>query len=110
MARMVRKQICIDDELDRALAEKARRLGVSQGEVVRAALRRDIEGIGDAVLEQGWQRVKQIFDERAAMGPVPGGRTWTRDDLYDDDDGFPRGIGRGHSMRQQPSDLRGGSG
>ncbi len=100
MARMVRKQICIDEELDRALAEKAHRLGVSQGEVVRAALRRDIEGIGDAVLAAQWQHVKQFLDERAAKGPLPGGRTWTRDDAYDDDDGFPRGIGRGHSSRQ----------
>ena len=38
MARMVRKQICITDELDRRLGEMAERRGVSQSEIVREAL------------------------------------------------------------------------
>ena len=100
MSRMVRKQICIDEALDRALAEKARRLGVSQGEVVRSALRRDIEGSEDAAFEAVRSDIAAILDRRAGLEPLPGKRTWTRDDLYDDDEGFPRGIGRGHSSRQ----------
>jgi hypothetical protein len=100
MVRMVRKQICIDEELDRALAERARLLGVSQGEVVRAALRRDIEGSEDTALHAVWSEVAAVLDSRAAGAPLAGTRTWKRDDAYGDDDGVQRGIGRGHSSRQ----------
>jgi len=94
MARMVRKQICIDAELDRALAEKARQLGVSQGEVVRTALRRDIEGSKEAAAEVAWRRVLDSMDGARAAGPSgpvdeSRGRGWTREDLYDNDDGSP---------------------
>ena len=100
MVRMVRKQICIDEELNRALAEKARRLGVSQGEVVREALRRDIEGASDSAVEAAWGEIATVLDDRADKGPLPGSRTWTREDAHDDEEGFPRGIGSGHSSRQ----------
>ena len=97
MARMVRKQICIDEELDQALAEKAHSLGVSQGEVVRAALRRDIEASKDAVAGAAWRRVLGSMDEALAAGPSGPvdqnrGRGWTRGDLYDNEDGSPRGF------------------
>ncbi len=44
MARMVRKQICITEELDRRLAEMAGRRGVSQSEIVRDALGSYVDG------------------------------------------------------------------
>lgn len=88
MGRMVRKQFCIDDELDAALAETAARLHVSQGEVVRRALRSEIERSAVDARHAAWLRSKKRLEEWAALGPVPGGRgrTWTRDDLYDDDE------------------------
>ncbi len=86
MGRMVRKQFCIDDELDAQLAETALKLGVSQGEVVRQALRHEFErGVVDA-RRAAWERSKKRLLERAALGSVPGGRTWTREDAYDDDE------------------------
>jgi hypothetical protein len=89
MARMVRKQICIDEELDHALAEEARRLGVSQGEVVRTALRRDMESSKRAVASAAWRRALDSMDGLLALGPSRpadegGERDWTREDLYDD--------------------------
>jgi hypothetical protein len=99
MARMVRKQICIDDDIDRALAEKARTLGVSQGEVVRGALRRDLEGAGDPALETAYLWIDHILEARAAEGPLPGSRTWTRDEAHDDDSGAARGTRHAGSAR-----------
>lgn len=84
VARMVRKQICLEADLDRALAERARLLGVSQGEVVRSALRRELVSAREDSRLRAWGKALAIMEERARLGPLPGGRTWTREDLYDD--------------------------
>ncbi len=115
MPRMVRKQICIDEELDQALAERARSLGVSQGAVVRAALRRDIEGSQDAELKAAWTRVLGSMERLLAAGPSGPtnegqGRGWTREDLYDNDDGSPRGFRVGSARGRERSDLCVGQG
>jgi hypothetical protein len=94
MARAVRRQICLDKELDIALAEIARRLGVSQGEVVRAALRRYVEEPRGTAAEAAWHRVLDSMGDAFAAGPIgpveeTSGRGWTRSDLYDIGAGGP---------------------
>lgn len=82
MARMVRKQICIDDETDARLEALAKELGMSQGAVVRMALRREL---GAADRHAAWKRSLERLEAWGALGPVEGGRTWTREDAYDDE-------------------------
>ena len=99
MSRMVRKQVCIDEQLDHALAEKAHRMGVSQGQIVRAALRREFETNPDDEVARVWSGIRSVLDRRDASGPLEGTRMWVRDDAYDDERGCPRGIGHRHSAR-----------
>jgi hypothetical protein len=79
---MVRKQLYIDDDLDRRLAQRAEQLGVSQASLVREALDRllaDDRTAGQravAILEEMWA-------ESDALGISSGGRKWTREELHE---------------------------
>jgi hypothetical protein len=84
MSRMVRKQVCIERRQEVGLKARATELGVTEAELIR-------EGI-DCVLEErapgvrrlaAWEEAKAMILEWAKDGPASGGRTWTRDDLYD---------------------------
>jgi len=33
--------------------------------------------------QAAWARERRFIEDLIAQGPVPGGRTWTREDLYD---------------------------
>lgn len=89
MARMVRKQILLDEETDARLEALAHKRGVSQGEVVRRALAdaysaEEIRGRRDRAwdaLERAWSRAAAA--PSGCTGPPPE-RGWTRDDLYDE--------------------------
>lgn len=83
MARMIRKQICIEPRLDELLARTARERGVSQGEVVRAALQTYLEG-ADEVGDAAWAYFMGQARERAAHAVDAGERTWRREDLYEE--------------------------
>lgn len=84
MGRMVRKQIVIEPEQERALEQAARALGISQSAFIRQAI--------DAMLaeseerlrrEQAWERLVDGFRwaDRHKVGS--GGNTWTREELYE---------------------------
>jgi len=86
VARMVRKQLYIDDETDRRLVERAKRLGVSQAKLVRIAVDRYLEGSEERMRTQAGEELMAAIREIAELGPVPGGggeRSWKREDLYD---------------------------
>lgn len=84
MARMVRKQICIDERLDKDLERLARSQGVSQSRIVREALDRLVHA--DASVATSSQlRVLDAMRERADAGPLAGGRAWTRESLHEHD-------------------------
>ena len=111
MARMVRKQILIDEELERALVERATEQGVSQGELVRRTLHEGLLG-DEALRKAAWQRVLKAMDDAIEWskthpyeGPPVEGRGWTRDDLYDDDDGNPWGFRVGYARGRERDDL-----
>ena len=86
MARMVRKQIVIDPEQERALEAHARALGVSQSALIRQAIERLL---GDAVEEQqrreAWEAIEEGWRQadQAGIGSGSGGRTWTREELHE---------------------------
>jgi hypothetical protein len=87
MARMVRKQICIDAGLDARVEELAAKRGVSQSEVVREALEALFAQSARAEERTGWEDFVAFAETRLAAGVPAGvatGRRWERDDVYDD--------------------------
>ncbi|MFW6135989.1 MAG: ribbon-helix-helix protein, CopG family [Chloroflexota bacterium] len=85
MTTMVRKQVYIEPRQDELLKRWAEKTGRSEAEIVREALDRWMdseERRRDA--EAAWEEVLAFAEERAAYGPVPGGRTWTREDLHEE--------------------------
>ncbi|MDI6712623.1 MAG: CopG family transcriptional regulator [Anaerosomatales bacterium] len=83
MERMVRKQVVITQEQDRALASKAREMGVSQSALIREAI--------DALLAaqerrrlrtEAWRSVLEASERAAEDGVGSGGRRWTREDAH----------------------------
>lgn len=86
VARMVRKQLYLDEAIDRRLAQRAELLGVSQAQLVRVAVDRYLDGGQDQTRTEAWVRLRAAIEKIQSLGPVPGGgqgRSWKREDLYD---------------------------
>ena len=87
MGRMVRKQIYITPAQDALLKQWARRLGVTESDLIRRGIEQLDWGPTTPLLdEQAWQEEIAFMRERARM-VVPqqtGGRGWTREELYDE--------------------------
>lgn len=84
MARMVRKQIVIDPEQERALEAHAKALGVSQSALIREAidaLLKDAEE--QAQRKAAWEFLKSEFERADREGWGSGGRRWTREELHE---------------------------
>ena len=85
MTTMVRKQVYIEPRQDELLKKWAKKTGKSEAEIVRQALDRWLaseERRREA--QAAWEEVVDFAEEWAARGPVPGGRTWTREELYEE--------------------------
>ncbi len=80
MARMVRKQIVIDPETERALAERARVLGVSQSALIRQAIDRVLEETDREYRMKLWQKAEMVMRASTASS---GGRKWTREEIHE---------------------------
>jgi hypothetical protein len=87
MARMVRKQVYIEKRQDEALKRAARRRGVTEAELVREALdlgSRD-SGLGVGPDREAWLSFRRFVLRERRKGRLPArGRTWKREDLYDE--------------------------
>ena len=85
MARMVRKQVYIEERHEAALKRLAARRGVAEAEIVRDAIDR-----AEAAVEPARRPDPAAWDEFAAFlnklrrrpAAAPGPRRWSRDDLY----------------------------
>lgn len=87
MARMVRKQVYIEERQERLLKRRAKQLGVTEAELIR-------QGIDEldrrAPADPGPRRLEALADSeryiRARRLPsVPQtGRRWTREELYEE--------------------------
>lgn len=87
MARMIRKQIVIDPEQERALAGRAELLGVSQSELIRQAIDMLLkETEAAARKEAAWQELLRGMEKARRDGVGSGGNTWTREELHDRSD------------------------
>lgn len=90
MARMVRKQVYIDEEQDRRLKDLASRRQVTESSLIRSGI--DVMLAGHVVPmtpEEAWNDLHALWAEIDARhereGRAAGPRDWTRDDLYEDD-------------------------
>jgi predicted DNA-binding protein len=84
MARMVRKQIVIEPEQERALEAHAKALGVSQSALIREAidaLLKDAEE--QAQRKAAWEAIEDLWRRADREGWGSGGRTWTREELHE---------------------------
>jgi hypothetical protein len=85
VSAMIRKQIYIAGEQDTALKAQAKRLGVTESELIRRGISLQLTADDEAARRrEAWSRYMAWSREWQSLGPVPGGRTWTRDGIYDE--------------------------
>lgn len=84
MGRMVRKQIVIQAEQERALEDRAAALGISQSALVREAIDAFLGGArNDAREKRAWGELRAGMDDSARLSVGSRGHTWTREDLHE---------------------------
>jgi hypothetical protein len=85
MAQMMRKQVYIEPVQDANLKKQAKLLGITEAEVIRRALDRQmallVPGLRDLT---AWEREKAFIAERKAGRPLPGGRKFRREEAYEE--------------------------
>lgn len=86
MAQMVRKQIYIQKRQQTTLKRLARLRGVSEAELIREAIDRQIRDAAARPAHpdpQAWERAHKFMLALRAQGPIPNRpRQWTRAQLY----------------------------
>jgi hypothetical protein len=85
MSTMVRKQIYIEPRQEALLKQVAAETGMTEAEIIRQALdlwEEDKEKRRRSM--EAWKEARAFIEERIAQGPLPGGRRWTREELYDE--------------------------
>ena len=85
MARMVRKQVCIEPEQEEFLKRRAKELGVTEAELIRRGIdetsRVPFTPFPD---RRAWEEAKAFIVHRMSVVVPQTGREWTREDLYDE--------------------------
>lgn len=84
MSSKIRKQIYIATEQEERLKQLTALTGLSEAEIIRQAL--DRHTITYRLTTRNltaWETEREFLENLMAKGPVPGGRTWTREDIYD---------------------------
>lgn len=85
MPRMIRKQIYIESRQDTTLKQQAKALGITEAEVIRRAIDRQMALVRLNVRDlKAWEREKTFIAKRMAKGRAPGGRLWKRKDAYEE--------------------------
>ena len=84
MTTKIRKQIYLDPIQETQLKRMSNATGLSEAEIMRRALSSRLNTIPDRPRDlSAWERELAFIEQWIAKGPVAGGRTWKRDDLYD---------------------------
>ena len=82
---VIRKQVYIEDEQEQFLKRQAKALGVTEAELIRRGidlLRHPAPRVHRD--EEAWQDFLALLDERARLPSNASGRSWTRDELYEE--------------------------
>ena len=82
---MVRKQIYIAPQQERALKKLARVTGKKEAQIIRDALEEHARLIKEKDNRMAaWREIEATIEARAKLArTTAGGRTWKREDLYD---------------------------
>ncbi|HUG55480.1 MAG TPA: hypothetical protein VMJ92_00245 [Candidatus Limnocylindrales bacterium] len=85
MARMVRKQVYIEPRQERLLKRRAKELGLTEAELIRQGIDR-LETASPATIsrEQALREYRAAVRQRMRMRVPQTGRSWTREDLYEE--------------------------
>ena len=85
MSVMVRKQVYIQPQQEKLLKQRAAEMGVSEAEIIRQAIDHWLEEKArQRQAKKAWEKARILMEELYAQGAVPGKRTWTRDELYEE--------------------------
>lgn len=87
MAQMIRKQVYIEKEQDAMLKRMAKRRGVTEAEIIRQAIERQLHATQSRRRDlSAWEEEKAFIRSRMKL-KVPqrkGDRGWTREELYEE--------------------------
>jgi len=85
MAMMVRKQVYIEPRQETQLKQQVAETGMSESEIIRKAIDRWLEEQArQHQAQETWAKARVLMEERYVQEAVPGGRTWARDELYEE--------------------------
>ena len=85
MGVMVRKQVYIEPRQEEMLKQAAAETGMTEAEIVRQALDLWDERVAQhRRAQEVWEEERAFIESLIAQGSVPGGRTWTREELYEE--------------------------
>jgi len=85
MTRMVRKQVYIREDQEARLKRAAKELGVTESELIRRGVDQATAAAKGPRDPEAWAEAMAFMRKRAAMQVPQTGRSWTRDELYEDD-------------------------
>ena len=80
--KKIHKQIYLEPDQEVKLKELANTLQTSEAELIRQAIDTHV-GALRRHNRKTWDEEMAFIREWMKQGPVPGGRTWRREDLYD---------------------------
>jgi hypothetical protein len=81
---VIRKQIYIGEGENQRLKAWARELNIAEAQLVRTGITRVLDDLeAERRRRAAWRRERRRIMRLIEQGPVPGGRTWRREDLYD---------------------------
>lgn len=84
MTTRVRKQVYIDPAHETLLKQLAHNTGVTEAEIIRQAIDRQARAFWLPKPDlAAWVEERAFILGLIRQGPLPGGRTWKRDDLYE---------------------------
>jgi hypothetical protein len=84
MATKVRKQIYIEPHQDTFLKRIADEAGISEAEFIRQAIDHQAQLFRPSKTDlTAWANEKAFITDLIEQGPIIGGRTWQREELYE---------------------------
>lgn len=86
MTQMVRKQVTISVRTRAAIKKLAHKTGKTEAEILRQAIEQQVQQSQKLDLPRdiaAWREARAFIESLIAQGPVSGGRTWTREGLYE---------------------------
>lgn len=84
MMAMIRKQIYVEPEQEAWLKHLANETGLPEAAIIRQALERHRRLLSAPRRDpRVWQAERAFLHHLMRVGPIPGGRTWQRGDLYE---------------------------